>query len=494
MQFRNYTISAPKVVDRVVKFIASTKAVDSHFTRVIPRGCNLARFNAAGSLPLLWNHRKSGDPDDVLGKVVSVEITDEAVTCTCEFETHARAVQVLDMIRRGVIRGCSISFTDDQLSAPDKDGVVDITAWTLVELSVTPCASNPEAVAIRSRAYTLSARKQIATILVVRETDTAQLWGRRNDSGLYTTPGGSLLRGERPEVGAIRELLEEAGITVNALQLTRLGVVDIGDARVHCFSVMVPASTAPSSAQDPDHEVTVWEWLPSMPADLHAKPNALEKYLAPRTLLKTDQTLDRKAPVKMDNTSILKALGLAEGATPDAIASALLAYCKGTDSDEQKTAVINGVMGMVVAAPAASEGGEALAREAMAEEVRSLQAKVAELEGEKTKAAAKAQPTPAERAAQAVKDGQWMQSQTAIDALTRAYSEGKSVALMPTGYFTRRNQSTKETAAASAPVKTAPVLGQAVELNAADRAALKTLRNRGIKITDEEFAARKGAQ
>ena len=37
-------------------------------------------------------------------------------------------------------------------------------------------------------------------------------------------------------------------------------------------------------------------------------------------------------------------------ASPDAIAAALLAYCKGTESDEQKTAMINGVMGMVVAA------------------------------------------------------------------------------------------------------------------------------------------------
>lgn len=493
MQFRNFTITKPKVVDRRVRFLASTAAVDSQGTRIRPFGCNLNRFHAAGSLPLLWNHRRNGEPADVLGRVIEVEITAKGVFCTAEFETHERAVQVLAMIRSGTLRGCSIAFCDEVASAPDKDGIVDITAWTLVELSVTPCGSNPEAVAIRSRNFTLSALPQVATVLVCRESDSAQLWGRRHDSGRFSTPSGRILAGEKPQDVALRVLLDQTGIAGDVVRLQSLGAVDTGQARVHCFALMVPAGVS----AHPSQEVMIWEWLPLMPTDTHENPCALERFVGARTLLssKSVSVSDRKVQTKMNPAEILKALNLEEGATPEAIAAALLAYSKGADSDEQKTEMIKSVLGMVVATPsAASDSGEALAREAMADEVRSLQSRVAELEGEKTKAEEKAQPTPAERAAQAVRDGQWMQSQTAVDALTRAYAEGKTVALMPKNYFTRRNQSAKETAAVSAPAKTAPVLGQAVELNAADRAALKTLRQRGITITDEDFAARKGAQ
>lgn len=150
MQVRSFSLTPTVVANRRVKFVANTGAVDSYGTIIVPRGCQLDRFKAAGSLPLLWAHKRDGEPTDVLGRVVEVEVTDEAVTCTAEFELHAKATQVLDLIRRGVIRGCSIGFSAMNPGKPRPDGVVVIDEWQLVELSVVPCGANPDALAIRS--------------------------------------------------------------------------------------------------------------------------------------------------------------------------------------------------------------------------------------------------------------------------------------------------------------------------------------------------------
>ena len=70
---------------------------------------------------------------------------------------------------------------------------------------------------------------------------------------------------------------------------------------VHCFVAIVPDSVKPSSVNDPDHEVSVWEWLPTMPIDTHAKPNALEPYARPKFTLRKLQT---RAPGQVNFTVI----------------------------------------------------------------------------------------------------------------------------------------------------------------------------------------------
>jgi len=144
---------------------------------------------------------------------------------------------------------------------------------------------------------------QVATILVKRQSDGYQLWGRRRDTNLYTTPGGKFEDNESPEQAAARELFEEAGIVANPDQLVKLGTREFPERNltVHCFVIIVPASVKPSSANDPDHEVSVWEWLPTMPIDTHAKPNALEPYAKPKFTLRKLQT---RAPGQVNFTVI----------------------------------------------------------------------------------------------------------------------------------------------------------------------------------------------
>jgi len=146
---------------------------------------------------------------------------------------------------------------------------------------------------------------QVATILVKRQSDGYQLWGRRRDTNLYTTPGGKFEDNESPEQAAARELFEEAGIVANPDQLVKLGTREFPERNltVHCFVIIVPDSIKPSSANDPDHEVSVWEWLPTMPIDTHAKPNALEPYARPTFTLST-RKLQTRAPGQVNFTVI----------------------------------------------------------------------------------------------------------------------------------------------------------------------------------------------
>ena len=94
---------------------------------------------------------------------------------------------------------------------------------------------------------------QVATILVKRQSDGYQLWGRRRDTNLYTTPGGKFEDNESPEQAAVRELFEEAELVANPDQLVKLGVREFPERNltVHCFVIIVPASVKPSSANDP---------------------------------------------------------------------------------------------------------------------------------------------------------------------------------------------------------------------------------------------------
>jgi 8-oxo-dGTP pyrophosphatase MutT (NUDIX family) len=84
------------------------------------------------------------------------------------------------------------------------------------------------------------------------------LVGKRNDNQLYTLPAGHLEDGESPEQGAARELFEETGL--RAMSLSHLKNYTLTDGtELHCFSAYV--SGEPHSQNDPDDEVSEWEWI-----------------------------------------------------------------------------------------------------------------------------------------------------------------------------------------------------------------------------------------
>lgn len=124
----------------------------------------------------------------------------------------------------------------------------------------------------------------------------ATLWGRRRDSGKWTTAGGGLEPGEPPILGAAREFRQETGRAIYPHQLEPLA----GPRRapngclLHFYRLWSPEAFPATGERDPDREVAEWRWWPSvngrLPPELtdrlHHRPNLLlplvEELLAAR--------------------------------------------------------------------------------------------------------------------------------------------------------------------------------------------------------------------
>ncbi len=105
---------------------------------------------------------------------------------------------------------------------------------------------------------------QVASIAVFNE-DGRLLFGKRNDNGKWTLPGGHLEDGETPHAGALRELKEETGID-GLLDDLGSEVVEAYKSdkkiEVHCFiSLDGGDGEKVSSKADPDEECSEWRWV-----------------------------------------------------------------------------------------------------------------------------------------------------------------------------------------------------------------------------------------
>lgn len=84
-----------------------------------------------------------------------------------------------------------------------------------------------------------AAQKAVAKVGIFRKGK--YLMGVRQDSGKWTEPGGHLESGESPEDGALREVKEETGITLNRSDLQYLGSKEVPakDLVVHAFKAKI---------------------------------------------------------------------------------------------------------------------------------------------------------------------------------------------------------------------------------------------------------------
>ncbi len=97
------------------------------------------------------------------------------------------------------------------------------------------------------------------------------LLGRRKDNGRWTLPGGHLEDGEDPREGAIRELLEETGLTPKSLSFVTKYTTTEG-VELNVYSATVTGE--PHSQLDPDDEVDEWKFIDvskGMPSKVDSK-------------------------------------------------------------------------------------------------------------------------------------------------------------------------------------------------------------------------------
>lgn len=159
----------------------------------------------------------------------------------------------------------------------------------------------------------------------------------------------------------------------------------------------------------------------------------------------------------MNPADIMQKLGIAEGSKPEEVAAALVKYLSGADSAEDKQALVMGLLSMLAPAPSASsasDGAKAAAAEAMADEVRKLQARIDELEGQRAEAEKAKEETPEQRADAAIKRGQWPVGQRA--ALVSQYAGKKEPFLLAEGTFSMRSERIVQGGGARKPTIEAP--------------------------------------
>src|SRR5678810_974056 len=145
--------------ERILTFRASTAGVDRHRTRVHPQGLDTSNFEK--NPIFLWGHDGYGgffgvpQMDHVLGRVESFKKTTEAFDIDVKFadeSVNPKAEQAFKMVRAGFLNAVSIGFIPRQIvremNGDDEDEIPQITKAELLEVSLVPIPSNPDALAL----------------------------------------------------------------------------------------------------------------------------------------------------------------------------------------------------------------------------------------------------------------------------------------------------------------------------------------------------------
>lgn len=100
---------------RIVRFVANTHTKDRHGTVVLPEGVQLENF---WKNPVFcWSHPEGSvtppDPDDVIGRVVAVDVSTGQIIIDVEFappEVNEKAERCYRAVQAGFLRAVSIGF------------------------------------------------------------------------------------------------------------------------------------------------------------------------------------------------------------------------------------------------------------------------------------------------------------------------------------------------------------------------------------------------
>jgi len=100
--------------------------------------------------------------------------------------------------------------------------------------------------------------KRYSIVLVTDENDNV-LVGRRNDSMMFTNPGGGAEKDECPFHCAVREFKEETGVNLQSVKLIKCFFTE-GKRLIYLFKGKMPENYEFDTSEDPDEEVSNWEF------------------------------------------------------------------------------------------------------------------------------------------------------------------------------------------------------------------------------------------
>lgn len=189
----------------------------------------------------------------------------------------------------------------------------------------------------------------------------------------------------------------------------------------------------------------------------------------------------------------LEKLGLSADAKPADIAAAILTYCQGDESDEDKKSTLSGLITQLSAEPDGDEGEQQVASlrvalDAVKSELQTSNARIAELEAGKAAAVQAAQPKPEDLAELAVKAGRWPANQKA--ALAQQYAAGSKPYLFDAGTFSPRGMNYTKGGNPQQP-QVEPKNTSESELDEGATSFLNSVNGRSVVIDPKAFAAAK---
>ncbi|NDD54145.1 NUDIX domain-containing protein [bacterium] len=146
--------------------------------------------------------------------------------------------------------------------------------------------------------------KEVASVAAFNE-DGMLLFARRRDSGKWTLPGGHIEEGESAEEGAVRELLEETGLSADSIEV--LGHCDIKDKNltIYSFQVTVPKDEYPEDCNDPDEECDEFRWVNPdvIPPEVNVFAQGNHQRIKP-IIIPTDKASGSNMPVNKDRLNL----------------------------------------------------------------------------------------------------------------------------------------------------------------------------------------------
>jgi len=143
-KFKQFTIEQPNFSgERKMSFVVSTAGVDRDNDTIDPKGWDIENFKK--NPVIVWAHDYSQLP---VAKAIKLESTEKGLSAEIEFPpigTYKFADTVHDMLKAGFLSATSVGFKPTKWNENSERKGFDFSGQELLEISIVPVPSNPEA-------------------------------------------------------------------------------------------------------------------------------------------------------------------------------------------------------------------------------------------------------------------------------------------------------------------------------------------------------------